>query len=267
MIAFRSDMNGDSDSGVVPVLKEKFEGSKPLAYLCIDQVCEVPFENVGELTLRLSNWKNAQGPSRHNPAGRVWRMSEAQGQGRHKASVRIVVDADSCPVKDEVAKVAKRLDLPVIFVANRSMRILERDFDWKWFLSCLTPLTTGSLKTVIPEQWLFAVIFPASRCVAAGANVVDPRGRILDEESVGEALAEGSLDPPPGPGITHKRAGPVYSAGSFQFSAGDGSGLAALASRLATLVRDQALQWVRGGVFSTGAVRIGRSSSCKQISQ
>ena len=44
--------------------KEKGRNSKegkPLAYLCIDQVCEVPFENVGELTQRLSELEKRSG--------------------------------------------------------------------------------------------------------------------------------------------------------------------------------------------------------------
>ena len=40
-----------------------------------------------------------------------------------KKRIRIVVDSDGCPVKDEVARVAKRLQLPVVFVANRFMKI------------------------------------------------------------------------------------------------------------------------------------------------
>ena len=65
VIAFRSDMNGDSESGVVPVLKGRTsKEGKPLAYLCIDQVCQVPFENVEELTLRLSELeKRSESPS------------------------------------------------------------------------------------------------------------------------------------------------------------------------------------------------------------
>ena len=122
-------------------------------------------------------------------------MSEALGQGRHKASVRIVVDADGCPVKDEVAKVAKRLNLPVIFVANRSMRIPQG----KGFRLEVVPELFDAADDWIAENCDARTVVVcgdiplASRCVAAGANVVDPRGRILDEESVGEALARRDL--------------------------------------------------------------------------
>jgi uncharacterized protein YaiI (UPF0178 family) len=35
----------------------------------------------------------------------------------------IYVDADGCPVKDEIYKVAERLQVPVILVANKAMNI------------------------------------------------------------------------------------------------------------------------------------------------
>ena len=112
-----------------------------------------------------------------------------------KKRIRIVVDSDGCPVKDEVARVAKRLQLPVVFVANRFMKI---------------PSGSDFRLEVVPElfdaadDWIaencdeFTVVvcgdIPlASRCVAAGSQVVDPRGRILDEETVGEALARRDL--------------------------------------------------------------------------
>lgn len=57
--AFRSDLLDDSAEGIVPVLKDRSSSEgKPLAYLCIDQVCEVPLENVNDLIQRLSDLEN-----------------------------------------------------------------------------------------------------------------------------------------------------------------------------------------------------------------
>ena len=140
------------------------------------------------------------------------------GEPLDSKSVRIVVDADGCPVKDEVARVAKRLKLPVIFVANRSMRI---------------PSGSGFRLEVVPElfdaadDWIAencdsatvvvcGDIPLASRCVAAGAHVVDPRGRILDEETVGEALARRDLS-------THRRDLGLPTKGPAPFEARDRS--------------------------------------------
>lgn len=162
-------------------------------------------------------------------------MSEAQGQGRHKGSVRIVVDADGCPVKDEVAKVAKRLDLPVIFVANRSMRIPQG----KGFRLEVVPELFDAADDWIAENCDARTVVVcgdiplASRCVAAGANVVDPRGRILDEESVGEALARRDL-------ATHLRDLGLPTKGPAPFTPRDRSSfLQAMDRVLQPLLRDQ----------------------------
>ena len=161
-------------------------------------------------------------------------MSEAQGQGRHKTSVRIVVDADGCPVKDEVAKVAKRLNLPVIFVANRAMRIPQG----KGFRLEVVPELFDAADDWIAENCDARTVVVcgdiplASRCVAAGANVVDPRGRILDEESVGEALARRDLS-------THLRDLGLPTKGPAPFTPRDRSSfLQAMDRVLQLLLRD-----------------------------
>lgn len=161
-------------------------------------------------------------------------MSEALGRGRHKASVRIVVDADGCPVKDEVAKVAKRLNLPVIFVANRSMRIPQG----KGFRLEVVPELFDAADDWIAENCDARTVVVcgdiplASRCVAAGANVVDPRGRILDEESVGEALARRDLS-------THLRDLGLPTKGPAPFTPRDRSSfLQAMDRVLQPLLRD-----------------------------
>ena len=40
-------------------------------------------------------------------------------------STRILVDADACPVKEEIYKVAFRLEVPVVVVSNSRMRLPE----------------------------------------------------------------------------------------------------------------------------------------------
>ena len=128
------------------------------------------------------------------------------------------VDADGCPVKDEVAKVAKRLNLPVIFVANRQMRIpAGQDFRLE-----VVPELFDAADDWIAENCDTTTVVVcgdiplASRCVAAGAHVVDPRGRILDEDSVGEALARRDLS-------THLRDLGLPTRGPAPFDARDRS--------------------------------------------
>ncbi len=110
-------------------------------------------------------------------------------------SVEILIDADACPVKDEVFRVADRLRLRVFVVSNSWMRLpddplIERvivpagpDVADDWIAERARP---GSvvITTDVPL---------ADRCVKAGARVVTPKGRVLDEGSIGMALATRDL--------------------------------------------------------------------------
>lgn len=120
---------------------------------------------------------------------------ELNSRGADHLGLRLIVDADGCPVKDEVARVARRLDLEIIFVANRSMRIPQGK---RFHLEVVPELFDAADDWIAENCNQQSVVVTgdiplASRCVAAGAMVVDPRGRIHDEESVGEALARRDL--------------------------------------------------------------------------
>ena len=107
----------------------------------------------------------------------------------------IYVDADACPVKQEVAKVARRYRLPVTFVANARMRIPELvgarlevvgdhpDAADDWIVSHAAPCDIV-ITTDIPL---------AARCVDRQTRVIDPTGRIYNEDNVGHALATRNL--------------------------------------------------------------------------
>jgi len=109
--------------------------------------------------------------------------------------LQLVVDADGCPVKDEVVRVAKRLGFAVIFVANRQMRIPQGP---RCRLQVVSDLFDAADDWIAENCDAKTVVVTgdiplAARCVAAGAEAVSPHGRILDEESVGEALARRDL--------------------------------------------------------------------------
>jgi hypothetical protein len=108
----------------------------------------------------------------------------------------IFVDADACPVKEEVYRVAGRYGVPVVLVANSRMRMpegggvrlvlvaggqLDSADDW-------IAERAGSEDIVVTTD-----IPLAARCVAAGARVIDPRGKAHTEDSVGDALATRNL--------------------------------------------------------------------------
>ena len=106
-------------------------------------------------------------------------------------TIRIYVDADACPVKDEIYKVAARHGLPVTVVANGFIRVpldplIER-------------IAAGSAADAA-DDWIDQragandiVITPdiplASRCVKAGAQVIAPTGKPFTADSIGMALA------------------------------------------------------------------------------
>ena len=101
----------------------------------------------------------------------------------------LFIDADACPVKDEAYRVATRYAMPVVVVANSTMR------------TPANPLVTmvvcpgfGAVDDWIAEQvaagdvTVTADVPLAARCVAKGGLVVDPKGRLLTDANVGEAL-------------------------------------------------------------------------------
>lgn len=103
----------------------------------------------------------------------------------------LYVDADACPVKPEVLKVAERHGLPVVFVANSGLRpsrdpmvrnvVVSGAFDAAddWIAD-----HAGSGDVVVTAD-----VPLAARCVAAGAHVTGPTGRVFDRTNIGVASA------------------------------------------------------------------------------
>lgn len=103
----------------------------------------------------------------------------------------IYVDGDACPVKAEVYKVAERHRWPVVVVAN-SWIAVPRDADVR-----LEVVPAGP---DVADDWIAGKAGPgdvvvtadvplASRCVKAGAAVLSPSGKSLDDGSIGMAVA------------------------------------------------------------------------------
>src|SRR5438067_761225 len=102
----------------------------------------------------------------------------------------IYVDADACPVKDEVYKVARRYALPVKVVANAPLRVPAGDW-----VELVVRQGFGAADDWIAEQAgagdvvVTADIPLAARCLANGARVLDPKGRPFTDNDIGSALA------------------------------------------------------------------------------
>ena len=108
----------------------------------------------------------------------------------------IYVDADGCPVKDEVYRVAARYRLKVFLVANARMRVPYEEERVELVLvdDEIDAADNWIAEHVQPDDVVITDDVPlASRCVKAGARVLSPRGRLFDEASVGGALAARDL--------------------------------------------------------------------------
>ena len=104
---------------------------------------------------------------------------------------RILVDADACPVKDEIYKVAWRHEVPVTLVSNAHLRIpahplIEKvvvgagfDAADDWIAEASGPATVV----------ITADILLADRCIKAGATVISNAGRPFTPNSIGAAVA------------------------------------------------------------------------------
>jgi uncharacterized protein YaiI (UPF0178 family) len=102
----------------------------------------------------------------------------------------IYIDADACPVKDEVYRVARRYAMPVKVVANAPLRV---------------PADALVELVVCPgfgaaDDWIAGQAGPgdvvitadiplAARCLEKGARVLGPKGHPFTDNDIGSALA------------------------------------------------------------------------------
>jgi uncharacterized protein YaiI (UPF0178 family) len=110
-------------------------------------------------------------------------------------ATRIFIDADGCPVKQETYRVAQRHGIRVVQVSNKWMR---------------APLGDGVEQVVVEGQfdaaddWIVEHVAEndivvsddiplASRCLPKGARVLNSRGRVFTEDSIGGAMAAREL--------------------------------------------------------------------------
>ena len=105
--------------------------------------------------------------------------------------LRILVDADACPVKEEIYKVAFRYAVPVEIVANSYMRVpldplirqvvVDDKFD---AADDYIAGQAGSNAVVVTADILLA-----DRCLKANATVIAPTGKPFTTGSIGTAIA------------------------------------------------------------------------------
>ncbi len=130
----------------------------------------------------------------------------------------IYVDADACPVKEEVYRVARRYGIKVYVVANAPLRVPPEDLielvvvkggfdaadDW-----IAERVETGDIviTTDIPL---------ADRCLRRGSRVLSPKGNEFTEDAIGDAVATRAL-------LEMLRQGGEFTGGPAPFAKSDRS--------------------------------------------
>ncbi|MBR3190724.1 YaiI/YqxD family protein [Bosea sp. (in: a-proteobacteria)] len=106
-------------------------------------------------------------------------------------AIAIYIDADACPVKPEVYRVAERHRLKVFVVANSFMQVPREP----WIERVVVPGNFDAADDWIAERAgrgaivVTADIPLADRCIKVGADVIGPTGKPFTEASIGMALA------------------------------------------------------------------------------
>jgi hypothetical protein len=153
-------------------------------------------------------------------------------------ATRIYVDADACPVKDEIYRVAVRLAVPVSVVAGQFIRVPQDPL--------IERVAAGSGMDAA-DDWIAERAGPgdvvitsdiplASRCVKAGAEVIAPTGKPFSEASIGMTLAVRNL-------MTDLRSSGEITGGPRSFSPRDRSAfISALDQTIRRILRRRAEQ-------------------------
>lgn len=132
--------------------------------------------------------------------------------------IEIFVDADACPVKEEVYRVARRYALKVYVVANGSIRVPQEP---------LIELIAVDQGPDIADDWIVEHVAPsdivvtadiplAHRCLQKSAEVIGPTGRAFTTNSIGAALAQRGI-------MEHLRSTGEITGGPKPFAAADRS--------------------------------------------
>ena len=110
-------------------------------------------------------------------------------------SIQIYVDADACPVKNEIYRVAERHGLKVFVVSNSPINVPREP----WIERVVVGAGMDEADNWIAERAaqgdivITADVPLASRAFKAGAAVIAPNGKPFDEDSIGMTVATRNL--------------------------------------------------------------------------
>jgi uncharacterized protein YaiI (UPF0178 family) len=105
--------------------------------------------------------------------------------------IRILVDADACPVKEEIYKVAFRHAVPVTVVSNSPIRVPAHELIDRMVVSDGFDAADDWIaeRAAPGAVCITADILLADRCLKAGAAVLAPNGKPFTHSSIGSAIA------------------------------------------------------------------------------
>ena len=120
--------------------------------------------------------------------------------------VRILVDADACPVKEEVYKVAWRREVPVTVVSNSPIRVPDHALIERVVVSDRFDAADDWIAEAADAKTVLVTgdILLADRCLKVGATVIGPNGKPFTSASIGGAIATRAImaDLRAGAGVT-----------------------------------------------------------------
>jgi uncharacterized protein len=130
----------------------------------------------------------------------------------------IYVDADACPVKEEIYRVARRYVIKVYVVANAPLRVPSED---------LIELVVVKGRFDAADDWIAERVetgdivittdIPlADRCLRRGSRVLSPKGNAFTEDAIGDAVATRAL-------LDMLRQGGEFTGGPAPFAKSDRS--------------------------------------------
>ena len=147
--------------------------------------------------------------------------------------VRILVDADACPVKDEVYKVAWRREVPVRVVSNSWLRVPDHPLIERIVVSDKFDAADDWIADEADARTIVITgdILLADRALKAGATVIGHNGKPFTTASIGGAIATRAI-------MADLRAGGDVAGGPAPFAKADRSRfLQALDEALVRLAR------------------------------
>lgn len=107
------------------------------------------------------------------------------------ATLQILIDADACPVKDEVYKVAFRHQVPVSVVSNMRLRVPDHPLLQRVVVSDAFDAADDWIAERADARAVVITgdILLADRCLKAGATVLAHTGKPFTTASIGSAIA------------------------------------------------------------------------------